>query len=108
MRKSCVFPLLPFMLVAGSDDDHGIFCLLELGVFVSLKPVSLMLFSGLRRHAGSPCMSPAGRTPDPWSYRFVLVCYPPRCLVEGTGTIAMAALPGNKLYHLPLEALSPE
>lgn len=104
-HRTC--PARTLIALLDSDDDHGIFCLLELGVFVSLKSISLMLFSGLRRHAGSPCTSPVGQTPAPWSYRFVLVCYPPRNLFDGTGSIAMAALPGNKLYNLPIEALTP-
>ena len=98
---------LPTKFYAAPDDDPGIFCLLELGAFVSLGGVSVVLFSGLRRHAGYPSTSPVGRQPMPWSYRFVLVCYPPHHLFDGNASIAMAVLPTREVLRLSLESLSP-
>ena len=65
-------------------------------------------FCGLRYHGGYPPTSPEGVEPQPWSYRFVLVCYPPSAIMGGKSRLAFAPLPKGELFNLSPEMLNPE
>ncbi len=64
-------------------------------------------FSGLHFHGGFPPTAAPGQTPDPKSYRIVIVCYPPRACMDGDSMIGFGALPEGKLFSLSPEMMNP-
>ena len=64
-------------------------------------------FSGLRFHGGYPPTAAPGKEPKPWSYRFTIVCYPPRSMINASASLSFGALPGNKTFQMPPEFIDP-
>ena len=73
-----------------------------------LDGLKTMCFSGLRYHGGFPPTSPPDLTPEPWSYRFVLVCYPPKSMLDSSARLCFGALPKGALFSLPPEMTDPK
>ncbi|KAI0705690.1 hypothetical protein C8Q76DRAFT_801423 [Earliella scabrosa] len=90
------------------DDDPGYFIVGDLGVAVLLEDLIIINFCGLRFHGGYPPTAAPGKKPKPWSYRFTVVCYPPRAMMNGSGIISFAVLPGNKVFQMPPEFIDPK
>ena len=65
-------------------------------------------FSGLRFHGGYPPTSPPGVEPDPAAYRFVIVCYPPRAIMDGKARLSFGALPTGSQFLMPPEMIRPQ
>jgi hypothetical protein len=76
--------------------DNGCFFLCELGVHVYLTNMQVLHFSGLKTHGGSVPTAPEGVLDiAKWAYRFFVICYPPGAYTNGTGRLALAALPNH-------------
>lgn len=76
-------------------------------IVTELEGFVTVCFSGLRQHGGYPPMDYSGKEPEPWSYRFVVVCYPPKQMLDGDNSLALGALPKDKMYHMPPEMIHP-
>ena len=76
-------------------------------IVTELEGFVTVCFSGLRQHGGYPPMDYSGKEPEPWSYRFVVVCYPPKQMLDGDNSLALGALPKDKMYHMPREMIHP-
>ena len=72
-----------------------------------LKGFVTCCFSGLRQHGGYPPMDYSGGDPEAWSYRFVVVCYPPKQMLDGDNSLALGALPRGRMFHMPPEMIHP-
>ncbi|KAJ3846407.1 hypothetical protein EV368DRAFT_69952, partial [Lentinula lateritia] len=68
-----------------TDDgwEGGRFHLVEFGVFVELNGPTMVTFTGLRLHGGTPLLAPTGVEIPPWAYRWVVVLYPQAALLDG-------------------------
>ncbi|TFK82317.1 hypothetical protein K466DRAFT_666587 [Polyporus arcularius HHB13444] len=86
----------------------GYFLNVELGLAVELSGFVACCFSGLRQHGGYPPMDFTGNDPEPWSYRFVVVCYPPKQMVDGDTSLSLGALPKDRMFHMPPEMIHPK
>ena len=64
-------------------------------------------FSGLRFHGGFPPTAPKDTAPEPWSYRFVIVCYPPRHILNSSARFGFGALPDGNLFTMWREMMDP-
>ncbi|RDX41183.1 hypothetical protein OH76DRAFT_1489674 [Lentinus brumalis] len=90
------------------ESDHpGYFMVGDLGVAIAQRGLVVTCFCGLRFHGGFPPTSPPGCSPKPWSYRFVIVCYPPRAMMDGSALQTFAALPGGRFLYMPPEYIDP-
>ncbi|KAJ7482747.1 hypothetical protein FB451DRAFT_1129741 [Mycena latifolia] len=87
------------------DYEDGMFFILQLGVFIVLKKYSSINFFGQRRHGGTPPLSPVGTVLYKFAYRFVVISYPPRRMVNGTARVTLAALPNREALIIPPEIL---
>ncbi|KAI0686694.1 hypothetical protein C8T65DRAFT_701054 [Cerioporus squamosus] len=87
--------------------EPGFFLNVELGIAVELIGFITCSFSGLRQHGGYPPIDYSGADPDPSSYRFVVVCYPPKQMLDGDSSLALGALPKEKLFQMPPEMIHP-
>lgn len=72
-----------------------------------LKDFIVINFCGLRFHGGYPPTAAPGKEPNPWSYRFTVVCYPPRPMLDGSARLGFAVLPGNHMLIMPPEFIDP-
>ena len=106
-------------------DEPGYFLHGELGIAIRmllfLLPTSLNLmymyigqqnlvaacFQGVRFHGGYPPTALPGTEPDPASYRFVIVCYPPRAILDGKARVSFGALPTGNQFLMPPEMIRP-
>ncbi|KAI0744660.1 hypothetical protein C8Q76DRAFT_789156 [Earliella scabrosa] len=79
------------------EDHPGHFIVGDLGIAVLLDGLVIINFSGLRFHGGFPPTAALGKAPKPWSYRFTVVCYPPRAMLNGFAILNFGTLPGNRL-----------
>lgn len=86
--------------------EPGFFFILELGVFLVLDNYISINFNGRRKHGGTAPLGPAGQRLIKWAYRFVVIAYPPRRIVNGTGRLSLGALPNNDAFLLPPEAIN--
>jgi hypothetical protein len=82
------------------DYDKGCFHLLEIGCHIYLDTLVIAHFSGLRIHGGTPPTAPDGVQPVPWAYRWIVILYPSRSMVEGEGLQALAAMPDHSPFTL--------
>ncbi|KAF9455335.1 hypothetical protein BDZ94DRAFT_1327628 [Collybia nuda] len=89
------------------DEEYewGRFHLLTLGCYIVLDPFRVMNFSGLRRHGGTPPLSPPGKKPVPFAYRLMTVLYPPSSMLSGAGKhlIDLATLNGIEPFSVTPE-----
>jgi hypothetical protein len=80
------------------DVEEEIFTVLDLGISWALEEFATIYFSGLHFHGGS---QPFYRTPRSHSNsiynRLTLIGYPPNESINGTSSMAFAALPDGKL-----------
>jgi hypothetical protein len=76
--------------------EWGRFHLLALGVYIVLRRFRVMNFSGLRRHGGTPPLSPPGVSPAADAYRVMTVLYPPSSMLSGAGNHAIDLATINK------------
>ncbi|KAF8160474.1 hypothetical protein K438DRAFT_1619251 [Mycena galopus ATCC 62051] len=83
--------------------EPGFFFLFQLGVFVVLDKHLSVNFNGRRRHGGTPPIAPNGVRLCAWAYRFVVIAYPPRKIMNGSGRLSFAALPNQQAFLLPPE-----
>ncbi|KAI1796532.1 hypothetical protein LXA43DRAFT_1057813 [Ganoderma leucocontextum] len=81
------------------DDQPGYFMIVQKGLVRSC-------FNGLFHHGGFPPTAPVGVHPQPWSYRCVIVCYPPRAMLDGDCNISYASLPRSH-YRIAPEMIRP-
>ncbi|KAI1783362.1 hypothetical protein LXA43DRAFT_1067729 [Ganoderma leucocontextum] len=81
------------------NDQPGYFMIVQKGLVRSC-------FNGLFHHGGFPPTAPVGVHPQPWSYRCVIVCYPPRAMLDGDCNISYASLPRSH-YHIAPEMIRP-
>jgi hypothetical protein len=63
----------------------GQFHLLAYGCYVVLNEFRVMNFTRLRRHGGTPPLSPEGTEPAPSAYRIMFVLYPPSSMLSEVG-----------------------
>ncbi|KAI0730681.1 hypothetical protein C8Q76DRAFT_690725 [Earliella scabrosa] len=89
------------------DEDPGVFIVGDLGVAIPLGGLIVINFCGLRYHGGYPPTAAPGKRPKRWSYRFTIVCYPPRAMLDARALLSFAVLPGNKMFAMPPEFLDP-
>ena len=69
----------------------GYFFLLELGVFVQLQNYTLLAFSGLQTHGGSPPRPISLDSPFPaQAIRLTFIAYPNKGIMEGTESTVLA------------------
>ncbi|KAJ4499896.1 hypothetical protein C8R41DRAFT_709149, partial [Lentinula lateritia] len=68
-----------------TDDgwEGGRFHLVEFGAFVELNGPTMVTFTSLRLHGGTPPLAPVGVEIPPWAYRWVVVLYPQAALLDG-------------------------
>lgn len=76
------------------DCDPGYFFLLDIMVCLRLDPGITTFFCALCPHGGTGPIYTKGK-PRQTDYRLIVVGYPVRDLIEGTGILPFAALPGN-------------
>ncbi|KAJ7159915.1 hypothetical protein C8R43DRAFT_947994 [Mycena crocata] len=84
----------------------GMFFILQLGVFVLLEQYTGINFYGLWKHGGTPPLCPIGRELHRWAYRFVMISYPPKHMVNGTARFSLGALPNNELLLIAPEMVN--
>ncbi|KAJ6448468.1 hypothetical protein C8R45DRAFT_1115238 [Mycena sanguinolenta] len=78
------------------DGYHlGRFYIPRLGVHFTLRNFDSVNFCGLNVHGGSPPMAPEGVDVAEDAIRLTLIQYPPAAMGDGTGHLAVAALPGG-------------
>lgn len=53
---------------------------------------TVALFSGLRRHAGTPPLAPPGETPVLWAIRGNMIVYPPMIMSRGSANYDVAPI----------------
>ncbi|GBE85736.1 hypothetical protein SCP_0802580 [Sparassis crispa] len=83
------------------EDDHpGLFYLPEIGAYMVMRGMISVCFSGLRFHGGTPPTSPSDREPSPYSYRIVVVNYPPSALINADGLVGFTSMPNGSLLSL--------
>ncbi|GBE85725.1 hypothetical protein SCP_0802470 [Sparassis crispa] len=83
------------------EDDHpGLFYLPEIGAYMVMRGMISVCFSGLRFHGGIPPTSPSDREPSPYSYRIVVVNYPPSALINADGLVGFTSMPNGSLLSL--------
>ncbi len=87
-------------LLIGKTSTH--FCNVE------LRGLIVICFCGLHFHGGFPPTTYPGKKPKPWSYRFVVVCYPPRAIMDSQAILSFSALPGAKFLYSPPEFIDPQ
>lgn len=51
---------------------------------------TISLFSGLRRHGGTPPLAPPGETPEVWALRGNMIDYPPMVMNSGSAHFDVA------------------
>jgi hypothetical protein len=66
--------------------EWGRFHLLAYGCYIVLDEFRVMNFTGLRRHGGTPPVSPEGKDPVNSAYRIMFVLYPPSSMLSDIGT----------------------
>ena len=78
--------------------ESGRFHLLGLGCYFILESLTVMCFSGLRKHGGTPPIAPPGVEPAEDAYRFMNVCYPPKAMISVAGSYIqpLASLPSRR------------
>lgn len=83
----------------------GRFHLLVFGCYIVLNQFRVMNFSGLRRHGGTPPLSPPGQDPEPSAYRLMTVLYPPSSMLSGAGKhlVDLASLNGTTPFSVTPE-----
>ena len=88
--------------------EYGRFHLLAFGVYIVLDPLKLMGFSGLRKHGGTPPLSPPGKAPAPSAYRLMVVLYPPASMLSQSSSQrdGFASLPNNEIFTVAPEMSS--
>ncbi|RPD67773.1 hypothetical protein L226DRAFT_527648 [Lentinus tigrinus ALCF2SS1-7] len=84
-------------------DHPGYFIINDLGVAICLKDFVVICFCGLRWHGGFPHTAQPGEEPKPWSYHFVVVCYPPHAMLDDSTVLSLGALPGGHHLYMPPE-----
>ena len=87
--------------------EGGRFHCLEFGGFTRLDGVTLSYFSGLRCHAGTPPLCPAGKHPLAWEVRVGAVLYAPRRIMEGMTVENLASFPNGTTIDLCPEMADP-
>ncbi|KAJ7776599.1 hypothetical protein DFH07DRAFT_766793 [Mycena maculata] len=73
--------------------EPGLFFILQLGVFIRVTQYSGLSFTGLRKHGGTPPKCPIGKELRSWAYRFVMIHYPAKRMLNGTTRYSLGALP---------------
>ncbi|RPD52058.1 hypothetical protein L227DRAFT_618139 [Lentinus tigrinus ALCF2SS1-6] len=89
------------------SEHPGFFIVGDFGVAIRQNGLVVASFCGLRWHGGFPPTARPGKRPKPWSYRFVVVCYPPRAMIDGSAVVSFGALPGGKFFYMPPELIDP-
>ncbi|KAI0710846.1 hypothetical protein C8Q76DRAFT_798371 [Earliella scabrosa] len=99
-------------MISDSDLDDtvlpGYFMVGELGIAVELKGLVVFLFSGLFRHGGYPPIDTANDDPSPHNYRWALILYPSRPIMDGTASVSFAVSPTGSLVYMPPEMIHPD
>ncbi|TDL13460.1 hypothetical protein BD410DRAFT_846930 [Rickenella mellea] len=73
------------------DYDPGKLFLLEQNAYVVLKNYTVLVFSGLHRHGGSPPRAPVGAASvEPWALRVTVIWYPSRTFLNRNGNTSLA------------------
>jgi hypothetical protein len=88
--------------------EPGRFHLLSMGLYIKLDPFKLMGFSGLRKHGGTPPLSPPGKPPADSAYRIMVVMYPPASMLSQSANhrAGFGSLPDGKIFALAPEMTS--
>jgi hypothetical protein len=76
--------------------EWGRLHLLAFGVYIVLQQFRVMNFSSLRRHGGTPPLSPPGVPPAADAYRVMTVLYPPSSMLSGAGNYVIDLATLNK------------
>jgi hypothetical protein len=89
------------------DVEEEFFAVLDAGIVWKLSEFCTYYFSGLHFHGGSmPYYKSGKRQDESIYYRLTLIAYPPTPLIDGTASMAFAALPGKTLLRLGKEMRS--
>nr|GAT44271.1 predicted protein [Mycena chlorophos] len=84
----------------------GFFFILGLGVFVVTDAQVSVIFSGLRRHGGTPPLSPEDVADvENWAVRVASITYPPGALMNGMGRLRIGVWPNGEPLYLPPEVI---
>ena len=88
--------------------EPGRFHLLSMGLYIKLDLFKLMGFSGLRKHGGTPPLSPPGKPPADSAYRIMVVMYPPASMLSQSANhrAGFGSLPDGKIFALAPEMTS--
>lgn len=83
--------------------DPGRFHFVDMGFYVILHPFTVMFFSGLHSHGGTPPLAPTGESIPSWAIRLVVIGYPPSMSTIGDVKYPLASLPGGGTLFLTQE-----
>jgi hypothetical protein len=88
--------------------ESGRFNLLSMGLYIKLNPFKLMGFSGLRKHGGTPPLSPSGKPPADSACRIMVIMYSPASMLFQLANhcVAFRLLPNGKIFTLAPEMTS--
>ncbi|KAJ7053680.1 hypothetical protein C8F01DRAFT_1260311 [Mycena amicta] len=84
----------------------GVFYIHGAGVHVVTSELTSIIFSGLRRHGGTPPLAPTGVTVDPAAVRLTIIDYPPNAIMNGLGRLRLAAWPNGEPLYIPPEVIN--
>jgi hypothetical protein len=83
------------------DVDVEIFSILGLGVSCLVPEFCRLYFCGLLRHGGKQPFYRSGDGDGSIYYRFTLICYPPRNILQNRGGLAFSHPPNDPLAFSP-------
>jgi len=90
------------------DYEPGRFHLFGAGLYVILKPKSVLLFSGLGRHGGTPPIAPKGVAVLLDAARLMIVLYCPEAILSpGANSMPLASLPNGTPLIIGPEITNP-
>jgi len=92
--------------------ECGRFHFLLFGFYGRTTSLNVMMFSGLRKHGGTPPLAPEGVQLDPSIARLMHVLYPPAAMLDSAGVkrVGLASIPGSsgmELFTIPPEMTTP-
>ncbi|KAI0668584.1 hypothetical protein C8Q78DRAFT_993204 [Trametes maxima] len=90
------------------DERPGIFVLLTFGLYIVLEGFVSCCFSGRHFHGGFPPHAQPGCTPDPRSYRVIIISYPSSSVFDAASKYTLANVGNNVTIELPREAIDPQ
>jgi hypothetical protein len=91
-----------------SEYEPGRFHIFSTGMYITLKPQTISIFSGLGKHGGTPPIAPDGVALSQAAARLMIVCYCPKSILSPEGnSIPFASLPNGMPLTLGPEITAP-